>query len=112
LEEPVESRVLTIPEALELLRRRVEEAEATDLQSRTLEYLEMFSKCGADEARELFNALTDMGLKPETAAMIVNIAPRSRDELRTLLYGEEKTLGPEELDKILSLVARLCGKKD
>ncbi len=107
----MESRILTIPEALEILRRRAGEAEALDLQNRTLEYLETFAKCRAEEASRLFEALTGMGLKPHVAAMIVNIAPRSRDELRTILYGEE-ILEAEKLDEILGLVAEHCSEKE
>ncbi len=110
--EIIETRIITMPEALDILRRRVEEAEPTDLQNRTLEHLESFAKCGSSEASRLFEALLERGLKPETAAMIVNISPRSRDELRTLLYFEEKTMGTEELDGILSLVEELCGENE
>ncbi|MDK2384465.1 MAG: RNA polymerase Rpb4 family protein [Candidatus Korarchaeota archaeon] len=109
VEELVETRVLTIPEALELMKRRVEEAEATDLQNRTLEYLELFAKCGAREAAELHGKLVEKGLSPEAAAMVVNVAPRSRDELRTLLYGENLGLEAGELDEILGLIEEHCG---
>ena len=111
MDELIESRMLTIPEALELLKKRVGEAEATELQNRTLEYLELFAKCGVSEATELLKALVEKGLKQETAVMIVNIAPRSRDELRTLLYGEEAMLEPEEMDEIIRLVEKFCPAK-
>lgn len=110
--EVLEKADLTIPEALEILRKRASEGGLSELQTRALAYLETFAKCSADNARKLVQELVERGVGREYAIMIVNIVPQTVDELRTILAGSGKTYTTEELSEIAELVAKYCGSQE
>ncbi len=103
---------LTIPEALEILKKRAAEGELSELQTRALTYLEAFAKCSAENAKRLVEELVERGVEKEYAIMVVNIAPQTVDELRTILAGSSKTFTSEELAEIAELVAKYCGSSE
>lgn len=102
--------LLTISEVRELLNNIMEErlGKEEDLRyelRKAINHADMFSKMSAFKSRELVNKLMEMEkMKPEIAIRIADIAPKSRDELRTLYAKERYTLSDTELDSILELV--------
>lgn len=75
-----------------------------------LEYLQTLSTmCDYNRARELMSKLQEFKLKDITISLIINIAPKTIDELRMLLSFE--TVIPDEniLNNILWLVKEYCG---
>lgn len=113
--EILSTRHVSNPEALEILKKYYEElfkreGSVSPIVSKTLEYLEKFSKIDAEKARELIKSLEEHGLKEETRVNIANICPDTVDELRSILMIEskEKTFDPEIIETILEVVKQFC----
>lgn len=99
-----EKKLLTIPEAHQILQK-IDVEKADQIQKRTLDYTTKFSKAQADAAKKLRKELeTDCGLSEEEAVELVNIAPKSIEELRTFTSGWRKLLSTETLEKILKIL--------
>lgn len=110
--EVVARRYLTIPEALAILGARSEEGELTDVARKTLEYLRQFSKTDPESARRIVIEVSELGVSEEVAVMLANICPSSTDEVRTVLaYDKKKLYTTEEVEKILEILMRYCGKE-
>lgn len=100
-------------EALKYIREYVErEKNKTGtipiLVQRVSEYLHKFSKVSVDNADELEKELKALGLREESIIMIMNICPKTHDELRALLVFEERVLETEQLDAIIKLLEKYC----
>ncbi len=74
----------------------------------TLEYLDNVSKCDDKAVEDMYNTLKSFKLKDITISMILNILPRSLDELRTLLTFEETVPEDSVLNKILEFINQNC----
>ena len=111
--EVLEEKHIPNPIARKLLEKIIKEIEAKEgsvppLLLKTVEYLRMFSKMEPEKAEELEEELKKFNLKPETIVMIINICPKTLDELRTLLTVEERTIDTEEATKILEVIQKYC----
>ncbi len=105
MSEPQEKkRVLTIPEANQILQKlNVEKAD--QIQKRTLDYTAKFSKATPEEVKKMRKQLeADAGLTTEEAVEVVNIMPKTIEELRTFTSGWRKLLPTETLEKILKIL--------
>lgn len=105
--------LLSNSEALGILRAYSErERERTGtvslLVQRALEYLSKFSRVPPEKAGELREKLVSFGFKSESIVMIMNICPRSVDELRTLLVLEDKVYETSVLEQVLALLKEYC----
>lgn len=78
------------------------------LAKRTMELAEVLRKC--DSPRELYEELIKLGLNDLTASMIVDVAPRSQDEVKMLLNFESSSVVDEVISKIVDLVSKYCYK--
>ncbi len=78
-------------------------------QKRLLTYLSKFTKVSdPDKARKVVNELMEkFNLKEEHAIMLVNIIPKSEEELKAYLYKDYPLLGPSEYKEILNLLKEL-----
>jgi DNA-directed RNA polymerase subunit F len=97
------AKIITVPEAKEILSKI--DPESTDqIQKRTMDYLMKFSKIEPDRARKMRKALVDeCGLTIEEATELVNIVPKSQEELRVFTAGWRKpTATVEKILKILT----------
>jgi DNA-directed RNA polymerase subunit F len=104
MSEKPNKKLLTIPEANQILQK-IDLEKADQIQKRTLDYTTKFSKAQADAAKKLRKDLeTECGLSEEEAVELVNIAPRSIEELRTFTSGWRKLLSTETLEKILKIL--------
>ena len=104
MSEKAEKKLLTIPEANQILQK-IDVEKADQIQKRTLDYTTKFSKSEADEAKKLRKQLeTEAGLSEEEAVELVNISPKSVEELRTFTSGWRKLLSTETLEKILKIL--------
>ncbi len=103
-----ESRKITLPEALEYLRKRKEEGEE-DLnyyQRIALEHAEMFSKTNAKRARAIVEMLIeDYRLSEIAAISVANILPNTIDELRAVIGSEARTITTETLYEMLNKIS-------
>ena len=104
MSEKQEKRLLSIPEANQILAK-IDLEKADQIQKRTLDYTTKFSKAEADSAKKLRKQLEDeAGLSEEEAVELVNISPKSVEELRTFTSGWRKLLSTETLEKILKIL--------
>jgi len=72
---------------------------------RSIEHANHLSKTSAENARELLEKLSKLEkIKPDISYRIVNIMPKTRDELRAIYAKERFTLTGDELDEIIDLV--------
>ena len=106
-EEPVPSvqkKMLTLSEAHQILEK-IDLEKADQIQKRTLDYTSKFSKTAAEAARKLKKQLeVECGLSEGEATELVNIVPKSIEELRTFTAGWRKLLPTETLEKILKIL--------
>lgn len=104
MSEKTEKKLLTIPEANQILQK-IDLEKADQIQKRTLDYTTKFSKSEADAAKKLLKQLeTEAGLSEEEAVELVNISPKSVEELRTFTSGWRKLLSTETLEKTLKIL--------
>jgi DNA-directed RNA polymerase subunit F len=104
MSEKPEKKVLTIPEAGQILQK-LDVEKADQIQKRTLDYASKFSRTQPDVAKKMKKQLeSDCGLTEEEAVEVVNIMPKSTEELRTFTSGWRKLLPSETLDKILKIL--------
>ncbi len=106
-------KLLSNAEALKILKEHSErEREKTGavslLVQRVLEYLYKFNKVQVEKAEEFAEKLVAIGLREESILMIMNMCPRSVDELLTLLVYEERVPEKEQLERILGIVSEYC----
>lgn len=97
-------KVLSIAEANQILQKlNVEKAD--QIQKRTLDYTSKFSKVTHESVKKLRKELeSDCGLTEEEAVEVINIVPKSMEELRTFTSGWRKLLPTETLEKILKIL--------
>ena len=97
-------RVLSIPEANQILQK-INVEKADQIQKRTLDYTAKFSKATPEVAKKVRKELMDdAGLTEEEAVEVINIMPKTVEELRTFTSGWRKLLPTETLDKILKIL--------
>jgi len=102
--EIIKEEEVTLPQVKKLLEQRMTEGELSYLQRLTLDYCTKFSKLSPERAEELLKRLKEDGLSPIISTQIVNLMPRSVDELRTVFAAESKPVLPSELEKILTVL--------
>ena len=118
----IQEEILTLPELREELisirdQRTGGSEEIEESSGRTLSYelrksidhADTLSKCSVKTAKSVYQALLDSEeikdkIRPEIAARIVNLWPKSRDELRTLYAKERYNVLTEDLDVILDIL--------
>ena len=104
MSEKKEKKVLSIPEAHQILQK-IDVEKADQIQKRTLDYTAKFSKTTPEAVKKLRRQLeTDCGLGEEEAVELVNVMPKSMEELRTFTSGWRKLLPTETLENILKIL--------
>lgn len=98
------ARIITIPEAKEILSK-IDPEQTDQIQKRTMDYLQKFSKIEPEKARKVRKTLVDdCGLTMEEATEIVNIMPKSQEELRVFTAGWRKLIPSATIEKILKVL--------
>lgn len=104
MSEKPEKKVLSIPEAGQILLK-LDIEKADQIQKRTLDYASKFSRTQPETAKKMRKQLeSECGLTEEEAVEVVNIMPKSTEELRTFTSGWRKLLPSETLEKILRIL--------
>ena len=102
--EKASKKLLTIPEAHQILQK-IDIVKADQIQKRTLDYTTKFAKATPENAKKLRKELeTECGLSEEEAVEVVNVMPKSIEELRTFTSGWRKLLPTETLENILKVL--------
>ena len=96
---------ITIAEALKLLEEKLQDIETSDFLNQVLDYLRRFTKVKPEEAKKLVDELVKTyGIARITAIQIVNIMPKSIEELKTILGIERKEFKENELQEMIELI--------
>ncbi len=104
MSEKAVKKLLTIAEAHQMLQK-IDVEKADQIQKRTLDYTTKFSKATNESAKKLRKELeTEVGLSEEEAVEVINVMPKSIEELRTFTSGWRKLLPTETLEKILKML--------
>jgi len=88
----------------ELIEKNV---ELDQLTMRVNEYVNKFNKCR--NAEELVNELKNLGLLEITSVMVANVAPKTLDELKSLMNFEPNVPSEDKLEKVIELIKSKCG---
>jgi len=99
-------KLVPLPVVAKILEEESKRRELSSIEAITLEYAKKFSKFTANDAEELLSELESMGLPLEVAVQIVNVAPESEAELRTILAPLSRTFTADDIKRILSAVAK------
>jgi len=78
-------------------------------QKVTFEYASKFAKLSWEDAQKLIEELKSANigrLKEKHIVKIVDIMPKTQDELKALLLKEEVALGKEDIQKIFEILAK------
>jgi DNA-directed RNA polymerase subunit F len=107
----ISRRPLTVHEAKDLLLN-IDVEKADQIQKRTLDYVMKFSKIDGEKAKILVQKLVkETGLTEIQAVEVVNVMPKSREELRTFTVGWRQLTPTEVLDKMLEILNSSSEKK-
>ncbi|MEM5793527.1 MAG: RNA polymerase Rpb4 family protein [Candidatus Aenigmatarchaeota archaeon] len=105
MEEIIEEKLLTNPEAEEILAERKKEIELGFEQKNTLDYLKKYNKTTANKARKMIEELSKIPkLRERDVIKIVNLMPEDLDDLRLVMEKEYTNLTEEEKKLILEIV--------
>ena len=105
--EVISEEEVTLPQVKKLLAQRAKEGELSFQQSITLEHATTFSKMAPAVATKLVDRLIkNYGVSRAHAVQIVNIAPTTIEELKTILDTKSSSLTDEQLIEIVDLVIK------
>ena len=100
----IKIKPVTIPEVKAILES-IGEENMDQFQRRTLDYAAKMSYLDPENARNLFEDLRAEGvLEEEEIVQVVNVMPKSIEELRAILAGGRKIIETQVLEKILSIL--------
>ncbi|MFW9835427.1 MAG: RNA polymerase Rpb4 family protein [Candidatus Thorarchaeota archaeon] len=105
--EIISEEEITLPQVKKLLAQRAKEGELSFQQSITLEHANTFSKMAPAVATKLVERLIkNYEIARAQAVQIVNIAPITIEELRSILDTKSSSLSEEQMIEIVDLVIK------
>jgi len=105
--EIISEEEVTLPQVKKLLAQRSKEGELSFQQSITLEHASSFSRMAPAVATKLVDKLLkSYDLNRAQAVQIVNIAPTTVEELRSVLDTKSVNLTDEQMLEIVDLVVK------
>lgn len=105
--EIISEEEVTLPQVKKLLAQRSKEGELSFQQSITLEHASSFSKMApAVSVKLVERLLKNYEISRSQAVQIVNIAPITVEELRTIIDARSSSLTDEQLIEIVDLVIK------
>lgn len=109
LPEVIKREIVTLSEVKKILET-IPVDEMDQIQRWTFDYSKKFSKVDYEPAKEMVDRLVAEGdLTNEESVELVNVMPRSIEELRAFTFGWKKLIVTEKLEKIKSI---LLSKKE
>jgi DNA-directed RNA polymerase subunit F len=109
LPEVIKREIVTLSEVKKILET-IPMDEMDQIQRWTFDYSKKFSKVDYEQAKEMADRLVAEGdLTNEEAVELVNVMPRSIEELRAFTFGWKKLIVTEKLERIKSI---LLSKKE
>jgi DNA-directed RNA polymerase subunit F len=103
----IDTKPIAMPEAKEVMSKREKEKELNYEQKVALDHLKTFTKLKESDAKKMIEELSKtLRMSPETVAQIINIMPKTPDEVRLVFAREKFSLKEEELKSILEVVKK------
>lgn len=97
-------RKLTLPQVKKVLES-IGEENLDQMQRRTLDYVNKFSKVSVEAVEGLLEKLVkEFGLDEDEAVQVLNCMPETVDELRVFLAGGRKIIETAKLEAIVALL--------
>lgn len=104
LTEVIKREIVTLSEVKKILET-IPADEMDQIQRWTFDYSKKFSKVEFEHAKEMVDKLVSEGdLTNEESVELVNVMPRSIEELRAFTFGWKKLIVTERLEKIKSIL--------
>jgi len=105
--EIISEEEVTLPQVKKLLAQRGKEGELSFQQSITLEHAGSFSRMApAVSVKVVEKILKSYDLNRSQAVQIVNIAPTTIEELKSILSSRSTSLTDEQLIEIVDLIIK------
>ncbi|VFJ14576.1 RNA polymerase Rpb4 [Candidatus Nitrosocosmicus franklandus] len=102
--EVIKREIITLAEVKKILEA-IPVDEMDQIQRWTFDYSKKFSKVDFEQAREMVDKLVSEGeLTTEESVELVNVMPKSIEELRAFTFGWKKLIVTEKLEKIKSIL--------
>ena len=99
----LKEKSISLPEVKELLASK---KSLSNIEQITLDYASKFSKASYEEAKNILKTLTkNFKINETTAIQIINMMPKTKEELKTILASEKTFFSEEILEKILKILA-------
>jgi DNA-directed RNA polymerase subunit F len=100
----IKKEIITLPQVKEILEI-VKPDEMDQIQRWTFDYVGKFAKTDSRKAQKIVKQLIEQfELKEEEAVEVVNVMPKSLEELRAFTFGWKKLILTDNLEKILSIL--------
>jgi DNA-directed RNA polymerase subunit F len=104
LEKETSESKLTLPQVKKVLES-IGDENMDQIQRRTLDYVNKFSKVDADAVDGLLEKLVkEYDLDDAEAVQVLNCMPETVDELRVFLAGGRKIIETSKLEAIIALL--------
>jgi DNA-directed RNA polymerase subunit F len=103
----IDTKPVGMPEAKNVMSSREKEKELTYEQKLALEHLKKFTKLNPTEAKKFLEELSGvLRMSEETKIQILNLLPKTPDELRMIFTRENFSLKDNEIKKILEIIKK------
>ncbi len=104
----LDEKTITMAEAKELLEKLIKEKkiqEVSYVTKQTLDYLKKFIRISAEDAKKMLEELLKLDkINERIAIKIVDLMPRTPEEVRAIYAKEIYILTKEDVEKILNIV--------
>ncbi|MGC8662995.1 MAG: RNA polymerase Rpb4 family protein [Thermoplasmata archaeon] len=98
-------KYVTLAEVREILEEVSKERELNDLQKNTLKHAEDFSKIKPQSVKKIKDKLLKLEIVNEKyAAKILDIMPKTPDDVRAIFLKDKIIPTPEDIQKILEIL--------
>ncbi len=103
----IETKPVSRAEAKEIMLSREKEKELGYEQKLAVEHLKKFAKLKQEDAKKLADEISAvMRVNPETLAQILDMLPKTPDEVRMIFAKEKFSLKEDEITKIIEIVKK------
>jgi DNA-directed RNA polymerase subunit F len=103
----IDTKPVSMAEAKQIMTSQEKDKELTYEQKLALEHLNKFTVLDAAEAKKLLDEVSGvLRMSDETKIQILNLLPKTPDELRMIFTRENFSLKENEIKKILEIVKK------
>ena len=100
----IKKEIITLPQVKEILEI-VKPDEMDQIQRWTFDYVGKFAKTDSRKAQKMVKQLIEQcELKEEEAVEVVNVMPKSLEELRAFTFGWKKLILTATLEKMINIL--------